>query len=187
MTDPPPPAVEPAVPPAPAVATTSTQSILGPWQAVTVLIVLLALLAALLLSVARFDESEDVVAILGVLVTPIVSIGAAAFGVTIAADKAAQAGAAAGNASASAATAGKDRANRQKAAGAAKVESARQILDPILAHLERIGTSPAGSRTLELQYTDSQGTAAAEHIQLGQLGDAREQLAAAAELLRQET
>ena len=142
----------PTQPNQPAASTEIKQPFLGPWQAVTVLMVLLALLGALLISISRFTMSADVVAILGVLVTPIVSIGAAAFGVTIAAEKAAEAGAAAGDANAAAATAEKDRTDPREEAGSRGSGEGARSDRANAGHPRACGKFPVGVTPVRAQF-----------------------------------
>lgn len=151
------PAGNPAAPPQSQAGEPVRQRSLGPWQAVTLLMVLLSLLAVVLLSLAKFDDSSDVVAVLGVVVAPIVSIAAAAFGVSIAAEKAGEAGAAEGKAVASAANANAEQANASKAAAAVELDRLDGDVETLLSSVERLGASPIGASRYRLDVVNEGG------------------------------
>lgn len=165
-------------------AAPTKQPFLGPWQAVTLLMVLLSLLAVVLLSLAKFDDSSDVVAVLGVVVAPIVSIAAAAFGVSIAAEKAGEAGAAEGKAVASAANANAEQANASKAAAAVELDRLGGDVETLLSSVERLGASPIGASRYRLDVVGESGERHTAEFSADLVRDIRQRVTRARQILQ---
>jgi hypothetical protein len=145
--------------------------------------VLLTLLGVVVLGLAKFDASSDVVAVLGVILSPVVSITAAAFGVSIAAEKAGQAGAAEGKAVARAAHAEARRADEKKAAAAAELDRLDGDLETLLKSVERVGVSPIGAGRYHIEMTDERGQAHSAEIPQELVAEVRQRVTRARQIL----
>lgn len=125
--------------------------------------VLAALVVVAVFAIKHYAASSDTVAVLGVILTPIVAIGAAAFGISATVTSGTAAGAAAGNVAAAAGEKAAGVAQQQVVHTKQGIQQARADLqqlkdrmESVAGFLQQAGGSSPGSETMEFATVTGQ-------------------------------